>query len=61
MRAWTGETFSYSGKAWNYEEIILSPATTTKASSADLLRRHSPESPAMVARRSCKLALSRQP
>jgi len=25
MRAWTGETFSYSGKAWAYEEISCRP------------------------------------
>ena len=38
MRAWTGETFSYSGKAWAYEDL-LPAATAAETASADLLRR----------------------
>jgi alkanesulfonate monooxygenase SsuD/methylene tetrahydromethanopterin reductase-like flavin-dependent oxidoreductase (luciferase family) len=61
MRAWTGETFSYSGKAWGYEEISCRPQPLQKPHPPIYYGATSPASPAMVARRGWNLALSRQP
>jgi alkanesulfonate monooxygenase SsuD/methylene tetrahydromethanopterin reductase-like flavin-dependent oxidoreductase (luciferase family) len=61
MRAWTGETFSYSGKAWGYEEISCRPQPLQKPHPPIYYGATSPDSPAMVARRGWNLALSRQP
>ena len=61
MRAWTGETFSYSGKAWSYEEISCRPQPLQKPHPPIYYGATSPDSPAMVARRGWNLALSRQP
>ena len=61
MRAWTGETFSYSGKAWGYEEISCRPLPLQKPHPPIYYGATSPDSPAMVARRGWNLALSRQP
>jgi alkanesulfonate monooxygenase SsuD/methylene tetrahydromethanopterin reductase-like flavin-dependent oxidoreductase (luciferase family) len=61
LRAWTGETFSYSGKAWGYEEISCRPQPLQKPHPPIYYGATSPESPAMVARRGWNLALSRQP
>ncbi|HEX6768733.1 MAG TPA: LLM class flavin-dependent oxidoreductase [Candidatus Binatia bacterium] len=61
MRAWTGETFSYSGKAWAYEEISCRPHPLQKPHPPIYYGATSPDSPAMVARRGWHLALSRQP
>lgn len=61
MRAWTGETFSYSGKAWAYEEISCRPQPLQKPHPPIYYGATSPDSPAMVARRGWNLALSRQP
>ncbi|MGH7870815.1 MAG: LLM class flavin-dependent oxidoreductase, partial [Candidatus Binatia bacterium] len=61
LRAWTGETFSYSGKAWGYEEISCRPLPLQKPHPPIYYGASSPESPAMVARRGWNLALSRQP
>lgn len=61
MRAWTGETFSYSGKAWAYEEISCRPHLLQKPHPPIYYGATSPDSPAMVARRGWNLALSRQP
>jgi len=61
MRAWTGETFSYSGKAWSYEEISCRPQPLQKPHPPIYYGASSPDSPAMVARRGWNLALSRQP
>jgi alkanesulfonate monooxygenase SsuD/methylene tetrahydromethanopterin reductase-like flavin-dependent oxidoreductase (luciferase family) len=60
-RAWTGETFSYSGKAWGYEEISYRPLPLQKPHPPIYYGATSPDSPAMVARRGWNLALSRQP
>ena len=60
-RAWTGETFSYSGKAWGYEEISCRPLPLQKPHPPIYYGATSPDSPAMVARRGWNLALSRQP
>ncbi len=61
MRAWTGETFSYSGKAWGYDEISCRPLPLQKPHPPIYYGATSPDSPAMVARRGWNLALSRQP
>ena len=61
MRAWTGETFSYSGKAWTYVEITCRPQPLQRPHPPIYYGATSPESPAMVARRGWNLALSRQP
>ena len=61
LRAWTGETFSYSGKAWGYEEISCRPQPLQKPHPPIYYGATSPDSPAMVARRGWNLALSRQP
>jgi alkanesulfonate monooxygenase SsuD/methylene tetrahydromethanopterin reductase-like flavin-dependent oxidoreductase (luciferase family) len=61
MRAWTGETFSYAGKAWGYEEISCRPQPLQKPHPPIYYGATSPDSPAMVARRGWNLALSRQP
>ena len=61
MRAWTGETFSYSGKAWGYEEISCRPQPLQKPHPPIYYGATSPDSPAVVARRGWNLALSRQP
>lgn len=60
-RAWTGETFSYSGKAWGYEEISCRPLPLQKPHPPIYYGATSPESPVMVARKGWNLALSRQP
>jgi len=61
LRAWTGETFSYAGKAWGYEEISCRPQPLQKPHPPIYYGATSPDSPAMVARRGWNLALSRQP
>jgi alkanesulfonate monooxygenase SsuD/methylene tetrahydromethanopterin reductase-like flavin-dependent oxidoreductase (luciferase family) len=61
MRAWTGETFSYSGKAWGYEDISCRPQPLQKPHPPIYYGATSPDSPSMVARRGWNLALSRQP
>ena len=40
LRAWSENTFTYSGKAWNYVDIIVPPAAAAATTPADLLRRH---------------------
>jgi alkanesulfonate monooxygenase SsuD/methylene tetrahydromethanopterin reductase-like flavin-dependent oxidoreductase (luciferase family) len=60
-RAWTGETFTYSGKAWSYQDISCRPQPLQKPHPPIYYGATSPESPAMVARRGWNLALSRQP
>ena len=61
LRACTGETFSYSGKAWAYEEISCRPQPLQKPHPPIYYGATSPDSPAMVARRGWNLAVSRQP
>jgi alkanesulfonate monooxygenase SsuD/methylene tetrahydromethanopterin reductase-like flavin-dependent oxidoreductase (luciferase family) len=61
LRAWTGDTFSYTGKAWGYEEISCRPQPLQKPHPPIYYGATSPDSPAMVARRGWNLALSRQP
>lgn len=61
LRAWTGETFNYTGKAWNYVDIICRPQPLQRPHPPIYYGATSPESPAMVARRGWNLALSRQP
>jgi alkanesulfonate monooxygenase SsuD/methylene tetrahydromethanopterin reductase-like flavin-dependent oxidoreductase (luciferase family) len=61
LRAWSGETFSYSGKAWGYEQISCRPQPLQKPHPPIYYGATSPDSPAMVARNGWNLALSRQP
>ena len=61
MRAWTGKTFTYSGKAWSYVDIICRPQPLQKPHPPIYYGATSPDSPAMVAQRGWNLALSRQP
>lgn len=60
-RAWTGETFSHSGKAWTYADISCRPTPVQKPHPPIYYGATSPDSPAEVARRGWNLALSRQP
>jgi len=60
-RAWCEETFSYSGKVWQYVDIICRPRPLQRPHPPIYYGATSPESPAMVARRGWNLALSRQP
>jgi alkanesulfonate monooxygenase SsuD/methylene tetrahydromethanopterin reductase-like flavin-dependent oxidoreductase (luciferase family) len=60
-RAWSGETFTYSGKAWSYQDISCRPQPLQKPHPPIYYGATSPDSPAMVARRGWNLALSRQP
>ena len=61
LRAWTGETFNYTGKAWNYVDITCRPQPLQRPHPPIYYGATSPDSPAMVARRGWNLALSRQP
>ena len=61
LRAWSGETFSYSGKAWGYDQISCRPQPLQKPHPPIYYGATSPDSPAMVARNGWNLALSRQP
>ena len=61
MRSWTEDTFTYSGKAWNYIDITCRPRPLQKPHPPIYYGATSPDSPAMVARRGWNLALSRQP
>jgi alkanesulfonate monooxygenase SsuD/methylene tetrahydromethanopterin reductase-like flavin-dependent oxidoreductase (luciferase family) len=61
LRAWTEETFTYSGKAWNYVDIMCRPRPLQRPHPPIYYGATSPDSPAMVARRGWNLALSRQP
>jgi alkanesulfonate monooxygenase SsuD/methylene tetrahydromethanopterin reductase-like flavin-dependent oxidoreductase (luciferase family) len=61
LRAWTGDTFNYAGKAWNYVDITCRPRPLQRPHPPIYYGATSPDSPAMVARRGWNLALSRQP
>jgi alkanesulfonate monooxygenase SsuD/methylene tetrahydromethanopterin reductase-like flavin-dependent oxidoreductase (luciferase family) len=61
MRSWTEDTFTYTGKAWSYVDIICRPRPLQKPHPPIYYGATAPESPAMVARRGWNLALSRQP
>src|SRR6266571_5356203 len=61
LRAWSENTFTYSGKAWNYVDISCRPRPLQKPHPPIYYGATSPESPAMVARRGWNIALSRQP
>jgi len=61
QRAWTEDTFTYSGKAWSYVDISCRPRPLQKPHPPIYYGATSPDSPAMVARRGWNLALSRQP
>src|SRR5258705_8746340 len=61
MRSWTEDTFTYTGKAWNYVDIICRPQPLQKPHPPIYYGATSPDSRAMVARRGWNLALSRQP
>ena len=59
MRSWTEDTSTYTGKAWNYVDIICRPRPLQKPHPPIYYGATSPDSPAMVARRGWNLALSR--
>lgn len=61
LRAWSGETFNFTGKTWNYVDITCRPRPLQRPHPPIYYGATSPESPAMVARRGWNLALSRQP
>lgn len=61
MRAWSGETFSYEGKAWSYQEISCRPHLLQRPHPPIYYGATSPQSPVMIAQRGWNLALSRQP
>lgn len=60
-RAWTEDTFSYSGSTWTYVDISCRPRPITRPHPPIYYGATSPESPGRVARRGWNLALSRQP
>ncbi|HEY7163285.1 MAG TPA: LLM class flavin-dependent oxidoreductase [Candidatus Binatia bacterium] len=60
-RAWTEDTFNFSGTAWNYVDISCRPRPLQKPHPPIYYGATSPDSPAMVARHGWNLALSRQP
>src|SRR5438874_12113656 len=61
QRAWREDTFTYSGKAWNYVDITCRPRPLQRPHPPIYYGATSPESPSTVARRGWNLALSRQP
>jgi alkanesulfonate monooxygenase SsuD/methylene tetrahydromethanopterin reductase-like flavin-dependent oxidoreductase (luciferase family) len=61
MRSWTGDTFTYTGTAWNYTDIVCRPRPLQQPHPPIYYGATAPDSPAMVARRGWNLALSRQP
>jgi len=61
MRSWTEDTFTYTGKAWSYIDIVCRPRPLQKPYPPIYYGATSPQSPAMVARRGWNLALSLQP
>jgi alkanesulfonate monooxygenase SsuD/methylene tetrahydromethanopterin reductase-like flavin-dependent oxidoreductase (luciferase family) len=61
MRAWTEDSFNFTGKAWNYVDISCRPRPLQKPHPPVYYGATSPDSPPMVARRGWNLALSRQP
>ncbi len=61
LKAWTEETFSYTGKAWSYEGISCRPRPLQRPHPPIYYGATSPSSPVVVARRGWNLALSRQP
>ncbi|HYY15934.1 MAG TPA: LLM class flavin-dependent oxidoreductase, partial [Gammaproteobacteria bacterium] len=60
-RAWTEDTFTYAGTAWNYIDISCRPRPLQKPHPPIYYGATSLESPAIVARQGWNLALSRQP
>jgi alkanesulfonate monooxygenase SsuD/methylene tetrahydromethanopterin reductase-like flavin-dependent oxidoreductase (luciferase family) len=60
-RAWTEDSFSHAGTAWNYVDISCRPRPLQRPHPPIYYGATSPESPAIVARRGWNLALSRQP
>ena len=56
LRAWTGETFNDSGKAWNYVDITCRPQPLQRPHPPIYYGATSPDSPAMVARRGERVA-----
>jgi len=50
-RAWTEDSFTYSGKAWSYVDITCRPRPLQKPHPPIYYGATSPESPTMVARR----------
>jgi alkanesulfonate monooxygenase SsuD/methylene tetrahydromethanopterin reductase-like flavin-dependent oxidoreductase (luciferase family) len=61
LRAWTEDTFTYTGTAWSYVDISCRPRPLQRPHPPIYYGATSPQSPAMVARRGWNLALSRQP
>jgi alkanesulfonate monooxygenase SsuD/methylene tetrahydromethanopterin reductase-like flavin-dependent oxidoreductase (luciferase family) len=61
LRAWTEDTFTYRGTAWNYSDISCRPRPLQQPHPPIYYGATSPQSPSMVARRGWNLALSRQP
>ena len=60
-RAWTEDTFTHAGTAWNYVNISCRPRPLQRPHPPIYYGATSPESPVVVARRGWNLALSRQP
>lgn len=61
QRAWTEDTFSYTGNAWSYVDISCRPRPLQKPHPPIYYGATSPETPAMLARRGWNMAMSRQP
>ena len=61
IKAWTEDTFSYTGSAWSYDDISCRPRPLQRPHPPIYYGATSPESPAKVARRGWNLAVSRQP
>ncbi|MEK7878756.1 MAG: LLM class flavin-dependent oxidoreductase [candidate division NC10 bacterium] len=61
LRAWTEETFSYTGTSWTYVDISCRPRPIQRPHPPIYYGAISHESAATVARRGWNLALARQP
>jgi len=61
LKAWSEDTFTYTGGVWKYVNVSCRPRPLQRPHPPIYYGATSPESPAIVARRGWNLALSRQP
>src|SRR5262249_15646999 len=61
LKAWSEDTFTYTGGVWKYVNVSCRPRPLQRPHPPIYYGATSPESPALVARRGWNLALSRQP
>ena len=61
LKAWSEDTFTYTGAVWKYVNVSCRPRPLQRPHPPIYYGATSPESPALVARRGWNLALARQP